>query len=171
MQLRIFYNWRNRQTVHNNELLRRLRYALQIDDATTVQLIAAGGCSSTTADATAWRLKEDHPEFSACEDEVVHAFMSGLIIDRRGERTENPPGKAAPANHKPDNNQLLKQLRIALSMRAEDVHATLLDGGGTLTLSEIGALFRKPDTRNYRVCGDQVLRQFITGLAKRRQTK
>jgi len=40
-----------------------------------------------------------------------------------------------------------------------------------MSASEASALFRKPDARNYRECGDQVLRQFIAGLVKRREQK
>lgn len=67
-----------------------------------------------------------------------------------------------------DNNLVLKQLRFALSLRSDDVERILRDGGAKLSKSEVGAFFRKPEARNYRDCGDQVLRQFLTGLAKRR---
>jgi len=68
-----------------------------------------------------------------------------------------------------DNNVVLKQLRIALSLRSDDIHAILKSGGSAMSVSEAGALFRRPDARNYRQCGDQVLRQFISGLIKRRE--
>jgi len=68
-----------------------------------------------------------------------------------------------------DNNIVLKQLRIALSLRSDDVLTILRAGGSAMSASEASALFRKPDARNYRQCGDQVLRQFISGLVKRRE--
>ena len=67
-----------------------------------------------------------------------------------------------------DNNEVLKKLRIAMSLKTDDVHAVIVQGGGKLGKSEVGALFRKTTARNYRRCGDQVLRWFLAGLAARR---
>jgi len=53
-------------------------------------------------------------------------------------------------------------------LRTEAVQAAVMAGGGELSKSEINALFRRPDARNYRVCGDQVLRWFLSGLARQR---
>jgi len=82
--------------------------------------------------------------------------------------SQDKPDKLKPAEQM-DNNIVLKQLRIALSLRSDDVHAILKDGGSALSASEAGALFRKPEARNFRQCGDQVLRQFIAGLVVRRE--
>jgi len=196
----------------NNDLLRRLRYALRCDDARTSHLIQLGGGSATTAQAARWRLKESEPEFSSCSAEMITRFLDGLILELRGPKDE-PAASPWPArrpsdkqkNDKPkqvepapasdgfagaqsqdkatgtlkpdklkaavqmDNNLVLKQLRIALSLRSDDVHAILKDGGSALSASEAGALFRKPEARNFRQCGDQVLRQFIAGLVVRRE--
>ena len=86
----------------------------------------------------------------------------------------NKPAGAAPAPAPSsavtvDNNFILKQLKIALSMRTEDIQQAAQAGGGSLGGSEIGALLRKSGSRNYRRCGDQVLRQFLSGLAALRR--
>ncbi len=67
-----------------------------------------------------------------------------------------------------DNNEVLKQLRIALKLRSGDLHQILKLGGSSLSESEANALFRSESARNFRRCGDQVLRQFVAGLAKQR---
>lgn len=184
----------------NNDLLRRLRYALRCDDSQTSRLIKLGGGSTTTKQAASFRAKESEPDFTACSADVVASFLNGLIIEHRGPRdtaAPNPwPNRSAnKQSNKPitsshvskdskassqnvanervqiDNNVVLKQLRIALSLRSDDVHAILKAGGSAMSVSEAGALFRKPDARNFRQCGDQVLRQFIAGLVKRREDK
>ena len=104
-------------------------------------------------------------------------MLDGLIIQRRGPRDDGKteavstvPSDALDNNRDAlDNNEVLKQLRIALSLKAEDVHALIKHGGGRLGKSEVNALFRKPSARNYRRCGDQVLRWFLTGLANQRR--
>lgn len=183
----------------NNDLLRRLRYALRCDDSETSRLIKLGGGVTSTALAARLRAKETEPEFTACGSEVVAQFLDGLILENRGpreapaaspwpDRSKTKP--APPAVPEPpalptdsstadnadakdvvqmNNNIVLKQLRIALSLRSDDIHNILKSGGSALSASEAGALFRKPDARNYRQCGDQVLRQFIAGLVKRRE--
>ncbi len=167
--------------------MRRLRYALRCDDAQTSRFIQLGGGTTTTAQAARFRAKETEDEFTPCDAEVVAQFLDGLILEKRGPKQSNEPTttnpwpdrsknkQAAAATpekmeaEQMDNNVVLKQLRIALSLRSDDVHAILVDGGSAMSASEAGALFRKPDARNYRKCGDQVLRQFIAGLVKRRQ--
>jgi uncharacterized protein YehS (DUF1456 family) len=61
----------------------------------------------------------------------------------------------------------LKLLRIAFTLRDDDLAAILRAGGLPMGKSEISALFRNDDHPNYRACGDQVLRNFLRGLAMR----
>ncbi len=149
----------------NNELLRRLRYALQIDDQATVRLLKLGGVKATVEQTSQWRLKEEEPDYSLCPNSVVTAFLSGLIVEKRGVQEGKPSPK--PDHSRIENNTVLKLLKIALSMRSEDLHACMTSGGAKLSNSEVGALLRKPDSRNFRQCGDQVLRQFLNGLGQR----
>lgn len=171
---------------------------MRCDDSETSRLIKLGGGQTTTVQAARFRVKENEPDFTPCGSDVVAQFLDGLIFDNRGpreEKTSSPwpdrPKKKLAANNaetsvnKPklketpsdntagltqmDNNIVLKQLRIALSLRSDDVHAILQAGGSALSASEAGALFRNTNARNFRKCGDQVLRQFIAGLVKRRE--
>jgi len=69
------------------------------------------------------------------------------------------------------NNLIFKKLRVALEMREEDIIATLLLADFSMTKSELGALFRNPDHKNYKPCGDQVLRNFVKGLSVKHRGK
>jgi uncharacterized protein YehS (DUF1456 family) len=62
------------------------------------------------------------------------------------------------------NNDILKKLRIALKLKDTDILEILKLAGMELSATELGALFRAPDHRNYKECGDQVLRRFLDGL-------
>jgi hypothetical protein len=62
------------------------------------------------------------------------------------------------------NNDILKKLRIALKLKDTDILEILKLSGMELSAAELGALFRAPDHRNYKECGDQVLRRFLDGL-------
>lgn len=64
------------------------------------------------------------------------------------------------------NNEILKKLRVAFSMKDIDIQNTLKKSGMNLTKTEINAFFRNRDHRNYKSCGDQVLRRFLDGIIK-----
>ncbi len=146
----------------NNETVRRLRWALGLDDADAVRMMRSGGVDATLEDAADWRAREDAPSSRPCPDEALGALLAGLIETRRGRRDAPSEGASREPAARLDNNAVLKALRIALALRTEDVAALV-----SLTPSETASLFRKPGTRNYRRCGDQVLRRFLVGLAER----
>ncbi len=150
-----------------NDYIRRIRYALMLDDAEAQKLMKLGGVNASTEQVVAWRLKEGEAEYSQCPDSSLAALLSGLILDRRGPPPESA-GSKPPTPERLDNNLMLKQIRVALSLRTEDVHSLIKTGGGKLGPTEVSAFFRKPDHRNYRSCGDQVMRWFLNGLASKR---
>jgi len=63
-----------------------------------------------------------------------------------------------------NNNLILRKLRIALELNEEAMLATLAKGGAEVSKSELSAMFRAQGHRNYKPCGDQILRNFIRGL-------
>ena len=65
-----------------------------------------------------------------------------------------------------NNNEILKKLRIAFSMKDVDVQKTLAKADMNLSKTEINAFFRKKGQRNFVPCGDQVLRRFLDGIIK-----
>lgn len=62
------------------------------------------------------------------------------------------------------NNDVFKKLRVALSLRNDDIQNILKLVDYEITLSQLNAFFRKEDDPKYRNCGDQVLRNFLNGL-------
>ena len=165
----------------NSDVVLRIRYAASLNDSETVRIIALGGQELDVATVAAWRdskkidendsTKDDSKKID-CRQADLDALLSGLVIERRGPPPKsNKPVHAPPESKKPsvirDNNVVLKQLRIAFKLRTDDVHDLIVRGGGRITKSETGALFRNPSARNFRRCGDQVLRWFLKGLGER----
>jgi uncharacterized protein YehS (DUF1456 family) len=62
------------------------------------------------------------------------------------------------------NNDVLKKLRVALSLRDDDIVSILALVDFKITKTELSAFFRAEDHPNYVNCGDQVLRNFLNGL-------
>jgi uncharacterized protein YehS (DUF1456 family) len=151
----------------NNDLLRRLRYALNLNSESIAELCALGGHDIKPIDVLKLLKKEEEPGFTACDDVVMGAFLDGLIISRRGVQEQKPGGgteKPAALN----NNLILRKLRIALELNEEMMLAILAKAGVKISKSELSAMFRATGHKNYKPCGDQFLRNFIRGLTLER---
>jgi uncharacterized protein YehS (DUF1456 family) len=150
----------------NNDLLRRLRYAMDIPDHKMLEIFALTGTEVSASTLAAMLKREDDPEFLPLDDKLMTAFLDGLIIFKRGKK-EPKPGAAPPAAEMLDNNLILKKLRIALNLEEEDMLSILKQAEVILSKNELSALFRKPGHKNYKKCGDQFLRNFLKGLTIR----
>lgn len=162
-------NVSGQKDLDNNEFNRRIRYALRLDDAETVRLVKLGDRVVSLEEVAGFRCKEDEAGYQPCPDGVLLALLDGLVLDRRGPPPANAGTSkdAGAAENVPavTNNLVLKQLRIALSLRSDDIHHLITTGGGKIGKTEVGAFFRSPEARNYRRSGDQVVRWFLNGLA------
>lgn len=152
----------------NNDVLRRLRYALNLPDPLSLKIFALGGVEATAADLEVWMKKDEEPGYVACPDATLAAFLDGLIVLKRGPK---PEGAAPAAPDRLTNNLILKKLRIAQAWQEDDVLATLAAGGMTVSKNELSALFRKPGQKNFKPCGDQLLRAFLAGMVGRTKTE
>lgn len=149
----------------HNDLLRRLRYALDLSDSELLRLLDLGGRPTDAATLSTWMARDEDPAFAPLPDAALSAFLDGLVTDRRGPR--DPAAPARPAEEQLDNNGILKKLRIALELQEGAMLEVLRLGGMTLSPSELGALFRRPGHKHYREAGDQLLRNFVKGLTSK----
>ncbi|PZQ11191.1 MAG: DUF1456 domain-containing protein [Rhodanobacter denitrificans] len=153
----------------HNDVLRGIRYALDLSEPKLIELIhTVDPAFAIDRDGVrALLLKEDEPGHVPCSDAVLARFLDGLIVDRRG-RDEGRPER--PFEARVSNNLVLKKLRIAFELTDLDMLALFDAAGFAVSKSELSALFRQPDHRNYRPCGDQMLRNFLKGLIARLRT-
>ena len=63
-----------------------------------------------------------------------------------------------------NNNDVMKKLRVALSLRDDDIIEILKLANFRTTKTELSAIFRKDDHPNFQPCKDQLLRNFLNGL-------
>jgi uncharacterized protein YehS (DUF1456 family) len=147
----------------NNDLLRRLRYALDLNGVSIAELCTLGGHEIGPADVLKLLKKEDVHGFAVCDETVMGAFLDGLITSRRGPRDESA-GAVRPSDGLLNNNLILRKLRIALELSDADMLAIFRQAGVSISKAELSALFRGVGQRNYKECGDQLLRNFVRGL-------
>jgi uncharacterized protein YehS (DUF1456 family) len=138
---------------------------LRLKDSEALECFALGGMALSREGLLAYLRKEGEDGYVECGDIPLDGFLSGLITLKRGPR---PEGAGAEAPFKPPltNNGILKKLRVALSFKDEDILAALKAGGMDISASELNALFRKEGHKNYKPCGDQLLRNFLKGLER-----
>lgn len=146
-----------------NDLLRRLRYALNLNGETIAEICTLGGHEISPIDALKLLKKEEETGFVVCDDAVMGALLDGLIISRRGVHDPRP-GSDKSADRELNNNLIMRKLRIALELNDEAMLAVLEKAGVQLSKSELSAMFRAKEHRNFKPCGDQFLRNFIRGL-------
>ena len=144
----------------NNDVLRRIRYAFNYNDSKMMDLFRLGGLEASRAEISDWLKSDDDPEVQECVDRVLAQFLNGLIINNRGRRE----GPLPEPERRLNNNAVLAKLKIALSLRAEDLVEILALADYAISKHELSAFFRRPDNRHYRECKDQILRRFLRGV-------
>ena len=169
----------------NNDILIRLRYALNIRDTDMVKIFELGGVELTAEEVRKLLIKsketyrynnvvEDHEEIEEkeenikCKNSMLESFLNGFIIFKRGKQDPKPGQPEIPVlknseNH--PNNILLKKLKIALSLTSDDILDILKEAGVIVTKGELSALLRKEGHKHYKECGDKYARNFLKGLA------
>lgn len=149
----------------NNDIFRRLRYAININTQAVVEVFKLSGMKMGQSDITALVKKEDEQGFLECGDEVLESFLDGLIAYKRGKREDQPQLKKKTQHL--TNNEILKKIRIALELKEDEMLAVFKLAQFPTSKSELTALFRSKDHENYKECGDQLLRNFLKGLTIR----
>ena len=151
----------------HNDVLRSVRYLLNVSDATLADIIRLGHGEVSRGELVAFLKKEDEDGYQACGDVVMAHFLNGLVTYKRGKDDSRP---RQPVEVPVTNNTVLKKIRVAFELKDGDIIALLQRTGLGVSKTELSAFFRRPDHRNYRECGDQLLRYLLKGLGSRPQT-
>jgi len=146
--------------MNQNDILRRIRYFLDLDDAKMMSIFALGGSEVTRAQVSDWLKKDDDPAYQQMKDPELAAFLNGLIVEKRGKKD----GPQARPEKQLTNNMIFMKLKIAFNLKAEETLAILALNDFRISKHELSAFFRKPGHKHFRACKDQVLRNFLKGL-------
>jgi uncharacterized protein YehS (DUF1456 family) len=167
--------------MENNDILIRLRYALDIKNVDMIEIFKLGGIDVTREEVLKILTKskdsddneaeldaEENEDQIKCNDNMLESFLNGFITFKRGKQ-DPKPGQATETpqlkTKERVNNLLLKKLKIALALTSEDMIDILAAAGVNITKGELSALLRKEGHKNYKECGDRYARNFLKGLA------
>ncbi len=148
----------------NNDVLRSIRYMLNINEQQLAEIVALGGAELDAATLQLMLKKEDEADYLPCSDALMAQCLDGLVYFKRGKDDSRP---AQPLELPMSNNIVLKKLRVAFELKEDDMHEIMNSVDCAVSKPEMSALFRKYGHSNYRDCGDQFLRNFLKGLTLR----
>ena len=149
--------------MNHNDILRRIRYTFDFSDSKMIEIFDLAGHKVTRAQISNWLKKDDDPDYEGLYDLQLAIFLNGLIIDKRGKKEGPPPIPEKRLN----NNIILRKLKIALNLKDRDILEILALVDLRISKHELSAFFRKPNQSQYRLCKDQILRNFLHGLQKK----
>ncbi len=144
----------------NNDILRRIRYTFDFNDSKMIAVFKLADYQVAREQISDWLKKDDDPAYKSCSDMQLAIFLNGLIIDKRGKKDGPLPEPEKNLN----NNIIFRKLKIALNLKNDDVLEILRMADLRISKHELSAFFRRADHKHYRVCKDQILRNFIQGM-------
>lgn len=163
--------------MNNNEILIRLRDALDIKNEDIAEIFTLGGSSLIGEEARMMFVEstdggrndtEEKKYDLECDNFSLESFLNGFIIFKRGEKESlsGEPQKPVLAikDDRSVNNVMLKKLKIALSLTADDMIDIFQAAGLNVTKGELSPLFRKEGHKHYKKCSDAFAKGFLKGL-------
>jgi uncharacterized protein YehS (DUF1456 family) len=144
----------------NNDIIRRIRYTFGFSDSKMIEIFSLAGHQVSRSDISDWLKKEEDPAFNNLNDFQLAVFLNGLIIDKRGKKEGEQP---VPENRL-TNNIIFRKLKIALNLKDDEVLKILELADMRISKHELSAFFRNPSQSQYRICNDQIMRNFLQGM-------
>ncbi len=152
----------------NNDILKRIRYTFDYNDAQMIDLFAMGGLEITRAEVSDWLKKEIDDDFRELDDKSLATFLNGLIVEMRGPRAD---GKQMPPEDRLNNNIILKKIKIALDLKTDDILDLFQSIDKKLSPHELSSFLRNHKQSQYRPFQDQYLRNLFTALQLKHRGK
>ncbi len=75
----------------NNDILKKLRVALQLRDDEIIKILELVNFKISKAELGDLFRNEDQPNFKKCGDQILRNFLNGLVIHLRGPKEDKKP--------------------------------------------------------------------------------
>lgn len=157
--------------MNNNEILRTVRYILKVNNNSICKIFKLGELPCSDLECFDMMRDLDDPELLPLGNLGLDAFLNGLIIYKRGPKDPNSTTVEPPREVRITNNVVLKKLRVAFELKDVDFNEIFELADFKVSKPELSAFMRAYGHKNYKLCGDQVLRYFLKGLCLREHRK
>ena len=144
----------------NNDILKRLKSTFEMDDKKVLDTFLLAEHRVPIDKLKRWLLKEGDLNFVMMKDRELAIFLNGFITENRGKKE----GAQTVPENKLNNNIILKKLKIALSLKSEDILEIFELIDKPITSHELSGFLRNPKQEKFRPMLDQYMRYFFQGL-------
>ena len=144
----------------NNDILRRVSTILNFTDEKTRAVFELGQCNISAEQLVNFYKEKNDSDYKEIADVELASFLNGLIIKKRGAGD----GPQRENEVQLTNNQIFNKIKIALTLKADDVIAIFALVDLTLGKYELSAFFRNVNNKHYNNCADDILSSFLKGL-------
>lgn len=144
----------------NNDILRRISTIFDFTDEKIRSVFSLSQYEVSAEQLANFFKEKDDNAYQPIADIELASFLNGLIIDKRGPSD----GPARPNEEQLTNNMIFNKVKIALSLKADEVIAIMELADLSLGKYELSAFFRNVNHKHYKDCSDEVLSAFLKGL-------
>ncbi|MCP4992062.1 MAG: DUF1456 family protein [Colwellia sp.] len=144
----------------NNDILRRIGTIFGLTDEQIRSVFSLSQYEVSSEQLANFFKEKDDAAYQQLGDVELASFLNGLIIEKRGPND----GPVRPNEAQLTNNMIFNKVKIALSLKADEVIAIIELAGLSLGKYELSAFFRNVNHKHYKECSDEVLSAFLKGL-------
>jgi len=145
--------------LRTNRILGRIAKALYLNVNDIAHIYELAQFPKTKEQIRSLLQDEHSKKFQEATYEDLGLFLDGLITKKRGRMESSAQEEQALSN-----NLILKKLRVALNLKTHEMVMVFALNDIDISPSQINALFRKEDHKNFKLCSDKLLFDFLDGL-------
>lgn len=144
-----------------NDILYKIKTALSLDNESMLKAYALADYSMSVERLESILKRHQDKGYAEASYEELGVFLDGLVLLKRG-----PSPKIANKDEVIDltNNLILKKLRVALELKEAELVIIFALAEVPLTNRQVGSLFRREGSKNFKTCSDELLMAFLEGL-------
>jgi len=144
-----------------NDILFKIKTALSLSDEDVIKAYSLAEYEMKKERLDSILKRRQDKDYAEANFEELGIFLDGLVLLKRG-----PSDKVANEEEviALSNNLIMKKLRVALELKEPELIIIFALAEINLSKRQIGSLFRKEGTKNFKEASDELLMAFIEGL-------
>ena len=144
-----------------NDILFKIQKALSLDNKSMLEAYSLAGYEMNEERLENILKKRQDKAYEEATYEELGVFLDGLVLLKRGASSKpNDDDEVVELT----NNLILKKIRVAMELKEADLLILFALAEVTITKRQIGSLFRKEGSKNFKACSDELLMAFLEGL-------
>ena len=144
-----------------NDILFKIQKALSLKNKELIEAYALVNYEMTEKRLESILKRHQDKGYEEATYEELGLFLDGLVTLKRGENSASSDDDTVVEL---TNNLILKKLRVAMELKEAELIIVFALAEVNITKRQIGSLFRKEGSKNFKSCSDELLLAFIDGL-------